>query len=40
MVLVKKYKLQGTEMANAEPQTLRSKLFKVAVKVSVSVRRV
>jgi hypothetical protein len=40
MVLVKKYKLQGTEMENAEPQTLRSKLFKVAVKVSVSVRRV
>lgn len=40
MTLFKKYALQGTELANAESQTIRQKLIKLAVRISVSARRV
>ena len=40
MVLFKKFALTGTELENAEPASLRNKLLKVAVKVTVSSRRV
>lgn len=40
MVLFKKFALMGTELENAEPASIRSKLLKVAVKVTVSARRV
>lgn len=40
LVLFKKSSLAGTEMENAEPETIRSKLLKIAVKVSVTARRV
>ncbi len=32
--------LAGTELADAEPNTIRNKLLKLAVKVTVSARRV
>jgi len=40
LVLLKKFALQGTELANAEAQTIRSKLLKLAATVTVSARRV
>jgi hypothetical protein len=40
MVLFKKYALSGSELENAEPNTIRIKLLKIAVKVTVSARRV
>ncbi len=40
IVLFKKASLAGTEFANAEPNTIRSKLLKIAAKVTVSARRV
>ncbi len=40
LVLFKKSSLAGTEMENAEPNTIRSKLLKIAVKVTVTARRV
>jgi len=40
MVLFKKSSLAATELANAEPNTIRNKLLKIAVKVTVSARRV
>lgn len=40
MVLFKKFSLSGTELENAEPASIRNKLLKIAVKVTVSARRV
>ena len=40
IVLFKKSALAGTELANAEPNTIRLKLLKIAVKITVSARRV
>jgi hypothetical protein len=40
LVLVRKRRLKGTHLATAEAHTLRVRLIKCAVQVSVSVRRI
>jgi len=40
LVLVRKTRLQGTHLATAEAHTLRVRLIKCAVQISVSVRRI